>query len=169
MMVSLIQSNYLGFGSGIVIPNTGIALQNRGCSFTSQSGHPNCVAGNKRPYHTIIPAFALQDGQPLFSFGVMGGHMQPQGHLQVLIRMVDYGMNPQAALDAPRWYLGQDFSLALEHGFEPSVVEALRRRGHDLIQNAPPSLFGGGQIIQKIPEGYCAASDPRKDGQAVAY
>ena len=103
MMVSFIQSNYYGFGSGIVVPGTGISLQNRGAGFTLEEGHANQVAGGKRPFHTIIPGFLTQNGQPLMSFGVMGGPMQPQGHAQMVIRLCDYDQNPQAASDAPRW------------------------------------------------------------------
>ncbi len=102
MMVSFIQSNYMGFGSGVVVPGTGIALQNRGLGFTLESGHPNQVGGGKRPFHTIIPGFVTRQGQPLMSFGVMGAHMQPQGHVQMVVRVFDYGQNPQAACDAPR-------------------------------------------------------------------
>ena len=99
MMVSFIQSNFGGFGSGIVIPGTGIAMQNRGRGFVIERGHPNCTGGGKRPYHTIIPGFVTRDGQPVLSFGVMGGHHQPQGHVQMMVRLFDYGQNPQAAAD----------------------------------------------------------------------
>lgn len=169
MMVSYIQSNYKGFGSGIVIPGTGISLQNRGAGFTLEEGHPNRVDGGKRPYHTIIPAFLLRDGAPLMSFGVMGAHMQAQGHLQMMLRIVAYGQNPQAAADAPRWYLDEDSCLSLEPGFGPSIREELRARGHRLTPDIPTSVFGGAQLIYRLPHGYCAASDPRKDGQAVGY
>ena len=134
MMVSYIQSNYTGFGSGIVIPGTGISLQNRGAGFRLEAGHPNRVAGGKRPYHTIIPGFITREGQPVMSFGVMGGHMQPQGHVQMMVRLVDYRQNPQAAAGAPRWYVeenGRESSrtaLALESGFAPEVAVDLRRR-----------------------------------------
>jgi gamma-glutamyltranspeptidase / glutathione hydrolase len=169
MMVSYIQSNYQGFGSGIVIPGTGISLQNRGAGFTLEEGHPNCVAGGKRPYHTIIPAFVMQGGAPLMSFGVMGAHMQAQGHLQMMIRIIAGRQNPQAAADAPRWYLTEDSRLSLEPGFGPVIREELQRRGHQLTPDAPASLFGGAQLIYCLPDGYCAASDPRKDGQAVGF
>ncbi len=170
MMVSYIQSNYMGFGSGIVIPGTGIALQNRGAGFRLEEGHPNRVAGGKRPYHTIIPAFATcPGGEPLMSFGVMGGHMQPQGHVQMMVRIFDYGQNPQAASDGPRWYVDEDMSLKLEPGFAPGVVEALRARGHTIQENAGPGLFGGAQLIYRLECGYCAGTDWRKDGQAVGF
>lgn len=169
MMVSLIQSNYHGFGSGIVIPETGISMQNRGAGFTLRPGHPNRVAGGKRPFHTIIPGFVMKDGAPLMSFGVMGAHMQAQGHLQMMTRIFAYGQNPQAAADAPRWYVAEDSVLSLEAGFGPAVREELKRRGHRLTDKAPTSLFGGAQLIYRLPDGYCAASDPRKDGQAVGF
>lgn len=169
MMVSYIQSNYQGFGSGIVIPGTGISLQNRGRGFTLEEGHPNRVAGGKRPYHTIIPGFVMQEGKPLMSFGVMGAHMQAQGHVQMMVRVVLAGQNPQAAADAPRWYVGEDSSLSLEPGFGPEIREELKRRGHRLTDEASTSLFGGAQIIHRLDDGYCAASDPRKDGQAVGF
>ena len=171
-MVSYIQSNYMGFGSGIVIPHTGISMQNRGCGFVLEKGHPNCVDGAKRPYHTIIPGFVTRNDRPLMSFGVMGGHMQPQGHLQMMVRMFDYGQNPQTACDAPRWMVNQDSSIGVESGFSVDVIEELRRRGHQVIPAAHLSLdgeFGGAQIIYCLEDGYCAASDPRKDGQALGY
>ena len=128
-MVSYIQSNYQGFGSGIVIPGTAISLQNRGAGFTLEEGHPNCVAGGKRPYHTIIPGFVMRDGTPLMSFGVMGAHMQAQGHVQMMIRIIAGGQNPQAAADAPRWYLTEDSHLSLEPGFGPAIREGLGATG----------------------------------------
>ena len=170
MMVSFIQSNFNGFGSGIVIPETGISLQNRGCGFSLAPGHPNRVDGGKRPYHTIIPGFVTQNGRPLMGFGVMGAHMQPQGHVQVIVRIFDYGLNPQAALDAPRWHVGKDGSLDFEKGIPRDVIRDLARRGHRINTDDPaPGLFGGGQIIRKLDRGYCAASDSRKDGQAVGF
>ena len=168
-MVSYIQSNYKGFGSGIVIPGAGISLQNRGAGFTLESGHPNRVAGGKRPYHTIIPGFVMKEGAPLMSFGVMGAHMQAQGHLQMMIRIFAGHQNPQAAADAPRWYLDEDSHLSLEPGFGPEVREGLKKRGHLLTGGAPTSVYGGAQLIYRLSDGYCAASDPRKDGQAVGY
>ena len=169
MMVSFIQSNYLGFGSGIVIPNTGIAMQNRGCGFVLDKRHPNCVAGGKRPFQTIIPGFVTRDNQGLMSFGVMGGSMQPQGHVQMMVRMFDYGLNAQAACDAPRWRVDDDLNVAVEPGFSRTVISDLKSRGHNIIEDAEIFTYGGAQIIQRLPDGYCAASDHRKDGQAVGY
>jgi gamma-glutamyltranspeptidase/glutathione hydrolase len=169
MMVSFIQSNFRGFGSGIVIPGTGIAMQNRASGFVLEAGHPNQVAGGKRPYHTIIPGFVTRDGQPLMSFGVMGGHMQPQGHVQMLVRMCDYAQNPQTALDAPRWHVTEDFHLLLEEGIAPHVREELAQRGHHIAVAPHRGVFGGGQLIYRLADGYCAASDPRKDGMAMGY
>jgi gamma-glutamyltranspeptidase/glutathione hydrolase len=176
MMVTLIQSNYQGFGSGVVIPGTGIAMQNRGACFTLEKGHPNEVAGGKRPYHTIIPAFVTRPGasgepeEPLMAFGVMGGFMQPQGHLQVLARMADFDQNPQAALDAPRWQVQEGLKVSMEPGFGADVYDELNRRGHDVEVATQRSVrFGAGQVIYKLDDGYCGASDPRGDGQAVGY
>lgn len=169
MMVSFIQSNFRGFGSGIVIPDTGISLQNRGSGFVLESGHPNQVGGGKRPYHTIIPGFVTRAGKPLLSFGVMGGHMQPQGHVQMLVRLCDYEQNPQAAVDAPRWHVTEDFQLLLEEGISQRVREELADRGHRIADAPNRGVFGGGQLIYRLEDGYCAASDPRKDGMAVGY
>ena len=168
MMVSYIQSNYAGFGSGVVVPDTGIALQNRGSGFTLRRGHPNEVGPGKRPFHTIIPGFVFRDGNPLFAFGLMGGHMQAQGHLQMIHRVVDRGENPQTASDAPRWQVEPDFQLALEESFPADMAEALQHRGHRIIPGAPSSAFGGFQGVLRLPNGtYCAASDSRKDGHAA--
>jgi gamma-glutamyltranspeptidase/glutathione hydrolase len=169
MMVSYIQSNYMGFGSGIVVADTGISLQNRGRGFSLEPGHPNCVDGGKRPFHTLAPGFVTRDGRPLLSFGVMGALMQPQGHVQMIVRIFDYGLNPQTASDAPRWYVAEDLSLALEPGLPAFVAAELSRRGHRLIPNPPARLFGGAQLIACLPDGYCGASDHRKDGQAVGF
>jgi len=169
MMVSYIQSNYLDFGSGVVIPETGINLQCRGRGFVVEKNHPNCVAGGKRPYHTIIPGFVTKDGNPLMSFGVMGGHMQAQGHVQMVVRVFDYLQNPQAACDAPRWYVSEDFRIALEPGFSDSVIKDLKKRGHRFMEDTNMYLFGGGQLICRMEDGYCAASDSRKDGQAAGF
>lgn len=169
MMVSFIQSNYQDFGSGIVIPDTGINLQCRGRGFVVDEGHPNCVGGGKRPFHTIIPGFVTKDGNPLMSFGVMGAHMQAQGHVQMVVRMFDYLQNPQAACDAPRWYVSEDFRIALEPGFPSAVIDDLKGRGHRFMDDVSVYMFGGGQLIYRMADGYCAASDPRKDGQAVGF
>jgi gamma-glutamyltranspeptidase/glutathione hydrolase len=167
-MVSLIQSNFIGFGSGVVVPHTGISLQNRGVGFSLDPEHPNCVAGGVRPYHTIMPGFLMHRGEPAMSFGVMGGHMQPQGHVQLVLRVMLHGQNPQTACDAPRWQVTEEAELALEPEFGQNVAADLARRGHALVSGAPYQLFGGAQAIYKLDQGYCAASDPRKDGQAVA-
>jgi gamma-glutamyltranspeptidase/glutathione hydrolase len=171
MMVSFIQSNYYGFGSGIVVPGTGISLQNRGAGFTLQEGHPNQVAGNKRPFHTIIPAFLTQRGQPLMSFGVMGGPMQAQGHVQMVVRIRDYDQNPQTASDAPRWRLMEGRQVAVEEGFSGNVLDELTARGHQITRTTSEESFsfGGAQLIYKTDGGYVAGSDHRKDGQAVGY
>ncbi|HUT35894.1 MAG TPA: gamma-glutamyltransferase family protein [Planctomycetota bacterium] len=168
-MVSLIQSNYGGFGSGIVVPGTGIALQNRAAGFVLTEGHPNQVDGGKRPFHTIIPAFVTRKGKPLMAFGVMGGPMQPQGHVQMMVRLFDYGQNPQAAADAPRWQIQGDGALALEPGLAPGVADELARRGHAVRPVAFGPSFGGAQLIYRLPHAYAAASEPRKDGQAVGF
>ncbi|MCU1596768.1 MAG: Gamma-glutamyltransferase [Glaciihabitans sp.] len=171
MMVSLIQSNYFGFGSGIVVPGTGISLQNRGAGFVLKAGHPNEVGGGKRPFHTIIPGFLTRDGAPQLSFGVMGGALQAQAHLQVIVRAIDYAQNPQSVADAPRWFISGGRDLDVEPGFAPEVLEELGRRGHRITQHAPRdySLFGGAQLIWRTEDGYIAGSDHRKDGQAVAF
>ncbi|MBE0582973.1 MAG: gamma-glutamyltransferase family protein [Desulfofustis sp.] len=170
MMVSLIQSNYFGFGSGIVVPGTGISLHNRGAGFTLETGHPNQVAGGKRPFHTIIPAFVTKAGRPVMAFGVMGAHMQAQGHVQMMTRTFDYRQHPQAASDAPRWQVNHDLSLSLEDGFPIAVAEQLARRGHRIISDVPTHVFGGAQLIRRMEDGwYLAGSDHRKDGQAVGF
>ncbi len=169
MMVSYIQSNFLAFGSGIVIPGTGISMQNRGSGFVLDPNHPNCVGPGKRPFHTIIPGFVTQDEQPLMSFGVMGGHMQHQGHVQMVTRMFDHQQNPQAASDAPRWHVYPDFSLGLEGGFDPSVLEALQARGHQVRFDPMESTFGGAQLIRRMNDGYVGASDHRKEGLVTGF
>lgn len=171
MMVSYIQSNYSGFGSGIVVPGTGISLQNRASGFSFERGHPNAVDGNKRPFHTIIPGFVMRDGAPLMSFGVMGGHMQAQGHVQMMVRIFTYQQNPQAASDAPRWFVDAHGDLAFEPDFDTDVVRDLvENRGHRLSDTPPKLSFGGAQLIYRLDHGaYCAASDHRKDGQAVGF
>lgn len=169
MMVSMIQSNYRGFGSGVVVPGTGISLQNRGAGFSLEPGHPNEVAGGKRPFHTIIPAFVTRNHDPLMAFGVMGGHMQAQGHLQMMVRVFVYNQNPQAASDAPRWHLREDGKVCLEDGFEAGVAEELTRRGHEIVKDNPEHLFGGAQLIYRMNDGYCGGSDHRKEGQALGF
>ncbi len=169
LMVSFIQSNYEGFGSGILIPGTGIALQNRGVGFSLKAGHPNQVAPAKRAFHTIIPGFLTQGSQPLGPFGVMGGSMQPQGHLQVVVNMADYGMNPQAALDAPRWRYSSGKSVLLEQTVPRDVAIALADRGHDIQISADGEQFGKGQIILRHQGVLVAASEPRADGLALAH
>ena len=170
MMVSYIQSNYTGFGSGIVIPGTGISMQNRGACFTLEDGHPNQAGGGKRPYHTIIPGFVTKGEQPIMAFGVMGGPMQPQGHAQVLIRMADFQQNPQAALDAPRWQVFDGMEVGIEPGFPEDVYEALEARGHRLRRARRRTVtYGGGQVIARLDRGYCAGSDLRRDGLAIGF
>ncbi len=173
MMVSFIQSNYMGFGSGCVEPGFGISLQNRGHGFSVQPG-PNQVAPGKRPFHTIIPAFLTKDGQPVMSFGVMGANMQPQGHMQTLVRMLDYGQNPQAACDAPRWRYNAGLEINVESAMNAATVASLSARGHRTeVINDSYQDFGAGQFIWRAGEpgveGYVAASDPRRDGQAVGF
>lgn len=170
-MVSFIQSNYHGFGSGVVVPGTGIALHNRGCSFSLKPGHRNQVAPNKRPMHTIIPGFVTFKGQPLATLGVMGGNMQAQGHVQVMQQLVDLQRNPQAAIDAPRFRVESGPRVMLEDHVPASVCEALADAGHRIERHTADSLeFGSSQIIQKLAEGgYIAGSDPRRDGQAVGF
>ncbi len=169
LMISMIQSNYRGFGSGVVIPGTGISMQNRGSGFVLDPAHPNCVAPNKRPYHTIIPGFVTEDGLPRMSFGVMGGHMQHQGHVQMIHRIFDHQQNPQAASDAPRWHVYPDFSVGLEHGYSERVAAGLAERGHRVRYDERESTFGGAQLIYRLANGYCGASDHRKEGLAVGY
>ncbi len=170
MMVSFIQSNYQGFGSGIVVPGTGIALQNRGHGFSLQPDHPNVVAPGKRPFHTIIPAFLTRAGEAVGPFGVMGGHMQPQGHLQMVVNQVDYGLNPQASLDAPRWQWLRGREVGLEQAVPGHVVHGLHSRGHEVVVQHSASSFGKGQIIRRLAGGaYVAGSEPRADGCAVGF
>jgi gamma-glutamyltranspeptidase/glutathione hydrolase len=174
MMVSFIQSNYMGFGSGVVVPEFGVSLQNRGHGFSLEGSSPNVVAPGKRPFHTIIPAFLTKDGQPQMSFGVMGGNMQPQGHLQTLVRMLDYKQNPQAACDAPRWRFDGSMSVDVEPEMKGDTVAGLIALGHR-IEPKPDSYMdlGAGQFIWRLgdpsAEGYVAASDSRRDGLAAGF
>jgi gamma-glutamyltranspeptidase/glutathione hydrolase len=181
MMVSFIQSNYMGFGSGCVEPSFGISLQNRGHGFhlNADGTNPaNVVAPGKRPFHTIIPAFLSRDGRPVMSFGVMGANMQPQGHVQTLVRMLDYHQSPQAACDAPRWRFNAGVDLNVEAGMATATVQGLSDLGHRLqVIQDPYQDFGAGQFIWRLDDNqaratgaaYVAASDPRRDGQAVGY
>jgi gamma-glutamyltranspeptidase/glutathione hydrolase len=174
MMVSFIQSNYMGFGSGVVDPTFGVSLQNRGHGFSLDPKSPNVVAPGKRPFHTIIPGFLSQDGRPQMSFGVMGGNMQPQGHIQTLIRMLDHRQNLQAACDAPRWRFNQGLDINVERHMPSATVEGLRNLGHRIVGLDDSYMdFGAGQFIWRLGdpavEGYVAASDPRRDGAAVGF
>lgn len=171
MMVSFIQSNFKGFGSGVVVPGTGIALHNRGWGFNLTPGHPNQVGPRKRPFHTIIPGFLTRDGQPLLGFGVMGGSMQAQGHVQVVLRIADQRMNPQAASDAPRWRIHDDNStIAVEWNFPPEAIAGLAARGHDVrVAQRLDTEFGSAQLALKTDNGYIAASDHRKDGYPAGF
>jgi gamma-glutamyltranspeptidase/glutathione hydrolase len=160
----------MGFGSGIVVPETGIALQNRGAGFSLEHAHPNVLAPNKRPFHTIIPGFLTRDGAAIGPFGVMGGHMQPQGHVQMVVNTIDYGLNPQASLDAPRWYWERGRTVLLEPATPPALAQALQERGHEVAIVQERGVFGRGQIIWRLPSGaYVAGSDARTDGAAVGY
>ncbi|HEX2544068.1 MAG TPA: gamma-glutamyltransferase family protein [Ramlibacter sp.] len=169
-MVSYIQSNYRGFGSGVVVPGTGISLHNRGEGFSLVPGHPNLVAPGKRPLHTIIPGFITKDGAPVMAMGVMGGSMQSQGHVQMVTRLAAFGQNPQAMSDAPRFRVEPGPVVTLESHVPREVPEALRARGHQVTVAARDSLdFGSAQLIYKAEDGYIAASDSRRDGQAVGF
>jgi gamma-glutamyltranspeptidase / glutathione hydrolase len=177
MMVSFIQSNYMGFGSGCVEPNFGISLQNRGHGFSLNAqglNSANLVAPGKRPFHTIIPAFLSKDGQPVMSYGVMGANMQPQGHMQTLVRMLDYGQNPQAACDAPRWRYNEGLEINVEASLNPDTAQGLQTRGHQVgVINDSYQDFGAGQFIWRAGdpkvEGYVAASDARRDGLVAGF
>ena len=174
MMISFIQSNYMGFGSGVVVPGTGVSLQNRGVGFSMDPNSPNVVAGRKRPFHTIIPGFLTRGGVPVMSFGVMGGDIQPQAHVQTVVRMLDYNQQPQAACCAPRWKLTRDFTLDVESTMRAETIEGLKGLGHQLKAIDDPYMdFGSGQFIWRLSDlhedGYVAASDSRRDGQAVGF
>ena len=178
MMVSFIQSNYMGFGSGCVEPTFGISLQNRGHGFSLGAGNVNQVAPGKRPFHTIIPAFLSKAGKPVMSYGVMGANMQPQGHMQTLVRMLDYKQNPQAACDAPRWRYNAGLEINVEAAMNAATVQGLKDRGHHTeVINDSYQDFGAGQFIWRADEGqgeaskegYVAASDARRDGQAAGF
>lgn len=171
MMVSFIQSNFQGFGSGVVVPGTGIALHNRGRSFSLKPGHRNQIAPRKRPMHTIIPGFITHKGQPFASFGVMGGNMQAQGHVQMMQQLVDLGRNPQAAVDAPRFRIEDGPRVLLEAHTPQAVIDSLKACGQPVELQPQDSLeFGAAQVVlRQAHGGYIAASDPRRDGQAVGF
>ena len=164
-MVSFINSIYGYFGSGVVVPGTGVMLQNRGAGFTMEEGHPNRIAPGKRPLHTIIPAFVTRGGRPWLAYGVMGGAMQPQGHVQVLLNLVEFGMDLQEAIDAPRFRHFSGTRVAIEN-LPDHVADRLRAMGHDL-RDPEGIAFGGGQAVMKLERGWAAGSDPRKDGMAA--
>ncbi|MCP4420144.1 MAG: gamma-glutamyltransferase [Chloroflexi bacterium] len=170
-MVSWIQSLYMGFGSGITAGTTGVQLQNRGANFSLEPGHPNEAAGGKRPFHTIIPGFITKNGEAWSSFGVMGGFMQPQGHLQVGVNLIDFGMDPQTALDAPRFNWLKNKQVALETAVSNNIRHDLQQRGHELLAKETPVQFGGGQVIVRDPDSgvLIGGSEPRNDGTAVGW
>jgi gamma-glutamyltranspeptidase/glutathione hydrolase len=172
MMVSFIQSNYAGFGSGVVVPGTGIHLQNRGYGFTLASGHPNEVGPAKRPFHTIIPGFVMEHSLPRMAFGLMGGQMQAQGHLQMVLRTTLWGQDVQTAANAPRWRVIEGTDVACETTMASDTLQTLKERGHNIVLEAPQaaSIFGGAQLIHKLDiGGYAGGSDPRKDGCAAGF
>ncbi|MEM8959309.1 MAG: gamma-glutamyltransferase family protein, partial [Pseudomonadota bacterium] len=172
MMVSFIQSNYAGFGSGVVVPGTGVSMQNRGFGFTAAAGHPNQVAPGKRPFHTIIPGFAMKQGAPLMAFGMMGGPIQAQGHLQLLLRTELWDQDVQSAADAPRWRAMEGLEIACEPTMPAGLLAGLAELGHAIQIEAPDNAFGfgGAQLVRRLPSGgYAAGSDPRKDGQAAGF
>ncbi len=170
-MVSFIQSNYRGFGSGVLIPGTGIGLQNRGNNFSLDPNHANALAPGKRTFHTIIPGFLTKDNEPVGPFGVMGGFMQPQGHVQVIMNTIDFHMNPQAALDAPRWQWSKEKTVQVEPSFPTHLAQALARKGHAIVPMLSSGGFGRGQIIWRDPQtGVLAAgTEPRTDGHVAAW
>jgi gamma-glutamyltranspeptidase/glutathione hydrolase len=165
-MVSFIQSNYRGFGSGMCPPGLGFSLQNRGEMFDLTPGRPNSYAPGKRPFHTIIPAFVTKGGRPVMSFGVMGGDMQAQGHVQVMARIFDEGADVQAAAGAPRWFVHAGGDVSAERGLADAVVDGLRARGHPVRITGETALFGGAQLIRRDGDAWTGGSEPRKDGMA---
>ncbi|TVP85545.1 MAG: gamma-glutamyltransferase family protein [Acholeplasmataceae bacterium] len=170
-MVSLIQSNYMGFGSGLVVPGTGIALHNRGHNFALDPHSPNVLGPGKRPYHTIIPGFLAKNGIPMGPFGIMGGFMQPQAHLQVLSGMIDQGLDPQSALDQPRWQWLDGKRVIVEPDFPTDQIQALKASGHDIIIHEDSGMFGRGQIIFRDEQrgGYYGATEKRADGTLAIW
>jgi gamma-glutamyltranspeptidase / glutathione hydrolase len=168
-VVSMISSIFKSFGSGVTIPKTGIVMQNRGACFNLEDGHPNCLAPGKRPFHTIIPALLMKDGRPWVCFGVVGGLMQAQAHVQVVSNLVDFQMNPQTALDRPRFRILENGTVALEDGISEEVRSQLAERGHRISVDQPDEDFGGGQVILILDGTLNGGSDGRKDGCAIGY
>lgn len=167
-MVSYIQSNYHGFGSGIVVEGTGIALADRGADFSLDPAAANCLAPGKRSYHTIIPGFLMKDGGPVGPFGVMGGYMQPQGHVQVVMNYIDFALDPQQALDAPRWQWMRDGSVTVESRFDPEIARALRRMGHDIRMDLNTTSFGRGQMIVRLDNGVLVGGTESRTDSNIA-
>jgi len=170
-MVSWIQSNYMGFGSGVVVPDTGIALQNRGETFSFNPEDANVLVPGKRTYHTIMPGFLTKNSQAVGPFGVMGGYMQPQGHLQVVTNLIDFNLNPQATLDAPRWQWLEDKKVLVEKSLPQPLAEALQRRGHEISVDLSGGAFGRGQVILRNPGTgvLVGGTEPRADGNVVGF
>jgi len=170
MMVSMIQSNFMGFGSGVVVPGTGVSLQNRGSGFVLTPGHPNQVAPGKRPFHTIIPGFVTRNGAPVMSFGLMGGSMQPQGHTQMMVRMADYDQGPQGAIDGPRFRVVKGLEITFEDEWPEATIAELAARGHRVMKLPEDyNAFGCAQIAYRLEDGYLAASDARRDSLPVGF
>ena len=169
-MVSYIQSNYMGFGSGVVIPGTGISLNNRGSNFYLDASLANCLGPGKKSYHTIIPGFLMKDGKPVGPFGIMGGFMQPQAHLQVLLSAIDHHLNPQDALDKPRWMWTGGKTIEVEQTFDPALLGQLARAGHKIVVRQSSVPFGRGEIIWRNEDGVlCGGCEMRTDGQVAAW
>ena len=170
-MVSYIQSNYMGFGSGIVVPGTGVSLQNRGHDFSLDSKDANCLKPGKRSYHTIIPGFLLRgDGTPVGPFGVMGAYMQPQGHVQVVMNYVDFHLDPQQALDAPRWQWMRDNTVTVESRFDPELARLLQQRGHQVRVDLSTPSFGRGQMIVRLDNGVLVGgTESRTDSNIACF
>lgn len=169
-MISMIQSNYMGFGSGIVVKGTGISLQNRGCDFSLDPSHVNALAPGKKTYHTIIPGFLMKDGKAVGPFGVMGAYMQPQGHVQVIMNLLDFGLNPQMALDAPRWQWIKGRQFLVEPSFDINLARQLARRGHDVRIALHNETFGRGQMIMRMDNGtLVGGTESRADGSIACW
>ena len=169
-MVSMIQSNYMGFGSGLVVPGTGIALHNRGHNFTLEEGHDNRLAPGKKPYHTIIPGFLTKEDKAIGPFGVMGGFMQPQGHLMVVMNTIDFHMNPQDTLDAYRWQWVGEKTIHVEPDFPNSLALQLAEKGHKIVPLLDTASMGRGEIIWRDEDGIlCGGTEPRTDGTIAAW